>query len=110
METYPLLCRKLERSLTFLFEFSKGKNDMVIDFFIDFLDVLKNDQSLQEHFTFENASKNVVEFVFYFCQQNQITLSLEQKITLQSILKKLVYVLGNDLLMSNLEKKRFKLW
>jgi len=110
MEIYPLLCRQLERSSTFLFEFSKGKNDMVIDFFIDFLDVLKNDQSLQEHFTFENASHLVVEFVFYFCQQNQIVLSLEQKIILQSILKKLVYVLGNDLLMSNLEKKRFKLW
>jgi hypothetical protein len=50
------------------------------------------------------------EFVFYFCEKQEIELSIQQKQELQSTLKKLVYILGDDMLINNLNKSRFKLW
>ena len=108
---YPIFMKQLESSAPFLFEYSKGNRDLAImDFFIDFIKVLKNDQTLQSQITYQNAPTVIIEFVFYFCEKQQIEMSIQQKQELQSTLKKLVYILGDDMLMNNLNKSRFKLW
>lgn len=108
---YPIIMGQLERSSLLLFEYSKGINDLaIIDFFMDFIKVLKNDQALQTQISYENAPNVIIEFVFYFCEKQQIELSIQQKQELQSTIKKLVYILGDDMLINNLNKSRFKLW
>jgi len=110
-EIYPIIMGQLERSSSFLFEYSKGINDLaIIDFFMDFIKVLKNDQTLQAQINYQNAPTVIIEFVFYFCEKQEIELSIQQKQELQSTLKKLVYILGDDMLINNLNKSRFKLW
>jgi hypothetical protein len=108
---YPIFMKQLESSAHFLFEYSKGNRDLaIIDFFIDFIKILKNDQSLQSQINYQNAPTVMIEFTLYFCEKQEIKLSIQQKQELQSTLKKLVTILGDDMLMNNLNKSRFKLW
>jgi hypothetical protein len=107
VELYQVLLSKMEKSLPFLLDFSKEKSDLsIIDFFLDLIMVCKENDSFS--ITFENAHERIIDFVYYFCDFHQISLSTEQRKTLLSTLQKLIQILGDNSLMSNLEKGRFK--
>lgn len=107
VELYQVLLSKMERSLPFLLDFSKENSDLsIIDFFMDLIMVCKENDSLS--ITFENTHERIIDFVYYFCDFHKIELNAKQRKTLLSILQKLIQILGDNSLMSNLEKGRFK--
>lgn len=107
VELYQVLLSKMERSLPFLLDFSKEKSDLsIIDFFMDLIMVCKENDTLS--ITFENTHERIIDFVYYFCDFHKIELSSRQRKTLLSTLQKLIQILGDNSLMSNLEKGRFK--
>jgi hypothetical protein len=107
VELYQVLLSKMERSLPFLLDFSKENSDLsIIDFFMDLIMVCKENDSLS--ITFENTHERIIDFVYYFCDFHKIKLSSKQRKTLLSTLQKLIQILGDNSLMSNLEKGRFK--
>ena len=110
-EIQDTILPQIDKYVSFLFEFAKGNNDLaIIDFFMKFMKILKTDQSIQNQITFQNIHSIVMESVFYLCHYHDIHLSPSQKLLLKSTLHKLIYILEDDILMTNLNKSRFKLW
>jgi len=109
VELYQVLLIKMEKSLPFLLDFSKEKSDLaIIDFFLDLIMICKENNSFS--ITFENAHETIIDFVYYFCDFHQIELTAKQRQTLLKTLQKLIQILGDNTLMTNLDKGRFKFW
>lgn len=109
VELYQVLLHKMESSLPFLLDYSKERSDLsIIDFFLDLIMICKENDSFS--ITFENSHERIIEFVYYFCDYHKIELSAKQRKTLLCTLQKLIQILGDNSLMSNLDKGRFKFW
>jgi hypothetical protein len=82
------------------------KNQLLIDFLLHLLLVLKTDEKLKSVLNYENINLFFIEFIFYCCDINFIKIDSRTKKEWISILNKLTCILHDDLFGEYLEKKR----